>query len=102
MSEKLRKFWRYHGDTVRACLYITVSVIIAGVILYAITTTKLREGMVMNKYYLQGYEKCFDKGKCAVERDKWIIAVQNGERKDWWQVSESYFQTVDLGDWVRK
>lgn len=99
---RFQKFWKHYGDNFKAVFLITVSTILAGLILYLITAPNLREGMVMNKYFLEGYEKCFEKGKCAVEHDRWIVVVQNGEKKDWWQVSQSYFDEVELGDWVKK
>ena len=32
--------------------------------------------------------------------DKWIIWVQNGDKKDSWYVSEDYYNSVDIGDFI--
>ena len=34
--------------------------------------------------------------------DRWSITVQNGDNTDWWYVSESYYDSVHVGDWVTK
>lgn len=32
--------------------------------------------------------------------DKWIIQIQNGDKKDSWYVSEDYYNSVDIGDFI--
>ena len=34
--------------------------------------------------------------------DKWKLTIQNGEDTDWWYVSESYYDSVKIGEWVTK
>ena len=36
------------------------------------------------------------------EPEKWLVTVQNGEEMDIWYVSESYYNSVKVGDWVTK
>lgn len=62
----------------------------------------VKEGLVMNKWRSEGYVLCVDNGKCKKEPTRWVIAVQNGERKACWLVSESYYDSVNIGSWVRK
>lgn len=37
-----------------------------------------------------------------VQPDRWIIEIQNGDEKDWWSVTENYYDSVKIGDWVEK
>lgn len=60
------------------------------------------QGMVMNKWFSEGYTICSEDGKCTTEKDRWIIAVQNGDKKDFWQVTESYYDAIKIGSWVEK
>ncbi len=32
--------------------------------------------------------------------DRWSILVENEDGKDWWNVSEDYYNTVNIGDTV--
>ena len=34
--------------------------------------------------------------------DAWSILVQNGEDKEWWEVSEEYYDSVEIGDHVER
>ena len=95
---KIREFLDEYG--VHVFIFI-VALVIAGLIVYAITAPNLTEGMVMNKRFSPGYLHCYD-GKCHASPDRWIIEVQNGDQKDWWTVSEAYYDEVKLGEWVTK
>ena len=70
-------------------------------IVYTAYSPNLTEGLVMNKRFSPGYLHCAD-GKCFSSNDRWIIEIQNGERKDWWTVSENYYDSVKIGEWVQK
>lgn len=78
-----------------------VVMLIAGFIAVVITAPNLTEGMVMNKRFSPGYVHCYD-GRCDASSDRWIIEVQNGDKKDWWTVTESYYDEVKLGEWITK
>ena len=56
----------------------------------------------MNKIASPGYHHCVENGKCVYESPKWIVMVQDGEDKDWWYVTENYYDSVHVGDWVKK
>lgn len=84
---------------------ILMVVFIIGFILVIIleaTAPKLTEGLVMNKIASPGYHHCVENGKCVYESPKWIVMVQDGEDKDWWYVTENYYDSVHVGDWVKK
>lgn len=34
--------------------------------------------------------------------DAWSILVQNGEDKEWWEVSKEYYESVNIGDHVER
>jgi len=78
-----------------------VVMLIAGIIAVVITAPNLTEGMVMNKRFSPGYFYSVD-GNTYASKDRWIIEVQNGDQKDWWTVTESYYDAVSLGEWVTK
>ena len=37
--------------------------------------------------------------KCA---DTWSILVQNDNEREWWKVSKEYYDSVSIGNYVRK
>lgn len=59
----------------------------------------LKEGMVMNK--LTSSETCTKKSGCEDDQ-KWILAVQKDDKKEWWLVTEDYYNQVETGNWVKK
>lgn len=88
--------WKY-------VIYIgIIALVFIGIIIYGISQkTELAEGMVMNKWISPAYRTC-DDGDCSYRSTKYIIAVQNGDDKDWWYVTENYYDSVKIGDWVKK
>lgn len=36
------------------------------------------------------------------EPEKWRVTVQNGDATDLWYVSQAYYESVKIGDWVTK
>ena len=34
--------------------------------------------------------------------DRWTVWIQNGEDKDMWYVTEEFYNSVHVGDWVKK
>lgn len=99
------KIWDFLNEYGVFMLIFAIVLIITGLILYIITdiitAPDLAEGLVMNKRFSPGYLYCYD-GKCHASSDRWIIEVQNGDQKDWWTVTESYYDEVKLGEWVTK
>lgn len=81
---------------------IIIILMFMGLLIFFHTKSYISEGMIMNKIYSPGYCKCVENDKCAYDSPKWIIAVQNGDKKDWWYVSENYYNNVSIGDWVKK
>lgn len=103
MKEKkiAMNLWEFLDEYGVHVLIFIVALVIAGLIVYAITAPNLTEGLVMNKRFSPGYLHCYD-GKCNASSDRWIIEVQNGYKKDWWTVTEAYYDAVKLGEWVTK
>lgn len=97
----IAKIWEFLEEHGVFIFTFIVALVIAGLIVYAITVPDLTEGLVMNKRFSPGYMHCYD-GKCHASSDRWIIEVQNGDQKDWWTVTESYYDEVKLGEWVTK
>ena len=95
---KIREFLDEYGVHV---FFLVVALVIAGLIVYAITAPNLTEGLVMNKRFSPGYLHCYD-GKCHASSDRWIIEVQNGDQKDMWIGSEGFYDEVKLGEWITK
>lgn len=70
-------------------------------IVWAANQPRLPEGEVMNKMHFPAYSSCTDKG-CDWTSEKWIVSVRNGDEFDSWYVSERYYDSVHIGDWVKK
>lgn len=79
---------------------IAIILVVAGII-WAAKQPRLPEGYVTNKMHFPGYSHCGENG-CDYTSAKWIITVQNGDEFDSWYVSERYYDSVHIGDWVRK
>lgn len=72
-----------------------------GLIIWEIARPKQVEGYVTNKMHFPGYSSCTD-GDCHWSSERWIVSIQNGDEFDSWYVSESYYDSVHIGDFVRK
>ena len=81
-------------------LVIAVALCIV-VVIWAANQPRLLEGEVMNKMHFPAYSSCTDKG-CEWTSEKWIVSVRNGDEFDSWYVSERYYDSVHIGDWVKK
>lgn len=95
---KVRWFIEEYWGIILTVLFIILCV---SAIIWAAKQPRLPEGYVTNKMYFPGYSSCTDKG-CDYRHDKWIITVQNGDEFDSWYVSENYYDSVHIGDWVKK
>lgn len=82
-------------------IYIIIGIML-GVFISFIFPSFLNEGMVMNKWISEGYDVCIVQDKCIQSETKYIIAIQDGDKKDWWLVSKNYFDTINIGNWVKK
>jgi len=94
---KVRGFFEDYGVYL---FVLMVAVIMVVLIIHAFVHIGLTEGMVMNKWASQIYS-CSKEG-CEYQDTKFIVAVQNGEVKDWWQVTMEYYESVEIGNWVKK
>lgn len=95
-------------------LFITVIALAFAVIaMFFINYDPLTEGEVIDKYYEPAHEVyspiniTIDGKNQTIQNwrqvgDKWRLIVQNGDKKDIWFVSESFYNSVKVGDWVKK
>lgn len=78
-----------------------VLILLLIILILYLTKTHLPEGQITNKMHFPAYTTCTNKG-CRFHPPSWIISVQNGDEFDSWYVSERYYDSVQIGDWVRK
>ena len=99
---KHRRFISEHSEDIVMSFMLIVTVCLIVLMVFAVLTEKdLTEGMVMNKRHSSGYA-LFLNDRYHVQPDRWIIEIQNGDKKDWWSVTETYYDSVKIGDWVEK
>ena len=96
--KKVENFLMEWWGVICTALFILLVVVS---IIWAVKQPRLSEGSVTNKMHFPGYSICTDKG-CDYTPSKWIVSIQNGEEFDSWYVSESYYDSVHIGDWVKK
>ena len=84
-------------------MLLIIIICLLGLILgFFIIHSNIPEGMVMNKLISQGYEECTELNECVYTPTRYIIAIQNGDNKDWLYVSKDYYDTVSIGDWIKR
>ena len=98
-EERARRFFDNYGVYI---FMFTVAAILISFLVYAFVAPHLAEGMVMNKWISPAYKTCDEDGHCSYRSTKYVIAVQDGDTKDWWYVTENYYDSVKIGDWVTK
>lgn len=112
----MRKAWEWLTDDCNwLCICGLIFILfIFGALVYAfVTYTPLTEGVVTNKFhhpahnvYSPIYVTINGKQQTIAHYrwvgDEWIITVRNGDDTDTWYVSESYYDSVHVGDWVTK
>ena len=87
-----------YGPAIFAALLV---IVVVGMIVYEIARPHLVEGVITNKMHFPGYSTC-DDNKCKWHSESWIVMVQDGDEFDSWYVSERYYDSVQIGDWVKK
>lgn len=94
----MRNFFDKYG----AFLFFGVIVaFFATFLFFALFEPSLNEGMVMNKWISPAEKTCTD-GDCVYKSTRYIVAVQDGDKKDWWYVTENFYDNVNIGEWVKK
>lgn len=101
MTKITTKIWEWLQEWWRVILLVIFVGLVIGYITWAILSPKLTEGVVTNKWFYPGYSHCTEKD-CEYYPARWIVNVRNGEDTDSWYVSESYYDSVKIGDWVTK
>lgn len=90
-----------------------VAGIIAAIAVFFSNYESLTEGTVIDKYYepareiyspihitIDGKDQTISNYRYV--GDRWRLIIQNGEKKDMWFVTESFYDSVKIGDWVTK
>lgn len=112
----MKKAWRwlkYDNNWAYVLFLIAIVSVIAWIVISLINYTPLTEGAVTNKFYEpahQVYDPIYitvDGKNQTIPRyryvgDRWKIVITNGDDTDVWYVSESYYDSVHVGDWVNK
>lgn len=99
---KYRRFISDHSEDIVMSFMLIITVCLIVLMVFAVFTEKtLTEGMVMNKRYSAGYALYLG-NRYHIQPDRWIVEIQNGDEKDWWVVTEDYYDAVKIGDWVEK
>ena len=96
--KRITDFLFDYGPAIFATLLV---IVVIGVIVYEATRPHLVEGLITNKMHFPGYSTC-DDNKCKWHSEQWIVTVQDGDEFDSWFVSERYYDSVQIGDWVKK
>lgn len=96
--KKVERFLSEWWGVICTVLFIVLVVVS---IIWGANQPRLPEGYVTNKMHFPGRSSCTEKG-CDYTSDRWIVSVQNGDEFDSWYVSESYYDSVHIGDWVKK
>lgn len=108
--EFLREWW---GVILLGIITALVVTGFAWTIIEVAKAPHLQEGEVIAKEYRPAhsvYSPSYIKingvtqviSQYRIEPEKWTVTVQDGEITDFWYVSEKYFDSVKIGDWVQK
>lgn len=93
---------------------LVLIMIIAGALAYMLISYRpLTEGEVIGKDYLPADREYAPESLTVNGRrhnlsryryygERWRIRVRNGDDEDVWYVSEHYYDSVRIGDWVTK
>lgn len=103
----MKKFMNWiadYGENIFLCfvavfVLFLIVVFVVGILDYQ----SLTEGTVTDKHYFPGTGVRYSNGELyAGQPDKWIISVESGDKTDVWYVSENFYDSVHIGDWVTK
>lgn len=110
----MTKIWEWLKEWWYVVFFGALFLLFAGLLFWCLFTyTPLTEGVVIRKDYTPAHNVYSPihmnvNGKTQIiphwnyHPDRWSVTVQNGEDTDWWYVSESYYDSVKIGDWVTK
>lgn len=110
----MSKIWEWLKEWWTVIFFGFIVLLIAGTFVwYVFIHEPLTEGVVIGKDYTPAHKVYSPihmnvNGKTQIiphwnyVSEKWCITVQNGDDTDWWYVSESYYDSVKIGDWVSK
>lgn len=96
----MTNIWEWLKEWGPVVFFGLIILLIVGTLAYFLFIHEpLTEGYVIGKNYTPAHNTYAPihmnvNGRC--------ITVQNGDNTDWWYVSESYYDSVKIGDWVTK
>ena len=116
MTEGVRKVWNdIAADEKWLCVGgLVLIMIVAGALAYMLISYRpLTEGEVIGKKHLPAFGEYVPESLAVNGKQKnlprhryygerWRITVRNGDDEDIWYVSEKYYDSVRIGDWVTK
>ena len=88
-------------------------ILIVLLLLFLTACTNLEEGVVIEKHFEEAHNSyspmiiIVNKATRIIPRwiyhaDRWYIIVQQEEQKDSWDVSEEVYDSVEIGDYVKR
>lgn len=96
-------------------VFVLVTVLVITVcILVADSPTRLQSGTVIRKkhtepqriynpvIFIRSGKLLIQPATYAYGSDKWQVLVQQRHKTEWWDVSEEFYQNVDIGDRITK
>ena len=90
---------------------ITIAVLLLAVLVCLVGCSSVDYGMVKEKSFVPArrtYQPMIihiSKSTRVIPRwvshaDSWSILVENEDGREWWRVTENYYNSVDVGDYV--
>ena len=102
----------WFSDNFGKVFFICVIILVGASIYLALTDTVLTEGMVTDKQYHKAHLVyspiwIYSNGaktipRYRVEPDIWAVSVKNGDDTDVWYVTKEFYDSVSIGEWVRR
>ena len=110
----MSRIWEWLKEWWLIILAGIVFLLFVGALFWAVFTYEpLTEGVVIGKEYMPArsvYSPIYMTingrnqtiSRWRNEPEKWCVTVQNGDATDSWYVSQVYYDSVKIGDWVTK
>lgn len=110
----MTKIWEWLKEWWTVIFFGLIVLLIVGTFVWLVFIYEpLTEGVVIGKEYTPAHSVYSPihmtvNGKNQLiphwdyKPDRWYVYVQNGEDTDCWYVTESYYDSVKIGDWVTK
>lgn len=77
---------------------IAITVIMLAILFMLTGCTSIDNGTVVDKAFIATH-RIYGSMIMRIS-DSWRILVENNEHKEWWDVTEEYYNSVNIGDYV--